>query len=182
MAQSWLVSETNVGQKPAKPGGKSAKCWLNRPRAAMPVTQIIRFADILSSLCGFAWERVGPLQDRKHSNPQNRAKAHQKYTTKRLSGIFGAFLPYFASRGIFLFSRRPTLSQGFTQRSGRDVPDVPGLTPMSRQVGKPQMWERAHVGFGGTRRKRKGPCMKQCLWQKHSMCDACLAEACLPKL
>ena len=23
--------------------------------------------------------------------------------------------------------------------------------------GTPQMWERAHVGFGGTGRKRKGP-------------------------
>ena len=49
-------------------------------------------------------------------------------------------------------------------------------------IGKPQMWERAHVGFGGTGRKRKGPCTKQCAWQKHGLCDTRLAEASPPKL
>ena len=49
-------------------------------------------------------------------------------------------------------------------------------------IGKPQMWEWAHVGFGGTGRKRKGPCMKQCAWRKHGLCDTRLAEACPPKL
>ena len=44
------------------------------------------------------------------------------------------------------------------------------------------MWERAHVGFGGTRSKRKGPCMKQCAWRKPGLCDMHLAEACPPKL
>ena len=46
----------------------------------------------------------------------------------------------------------------------------------------PQMWERAHVGFGGTGRKRKGPCTKQCAWRKHGSSDTRLAEACPPKL
>ena len=49
-------------------------------------------------------------------------------------------------------------------------------------IGKPQMWERAQVGFGGTGRKRKGPCTKQCAWRKHSPCDTRLAEACAPEL
>ena len=35
------------------------------------------------------------------------------------------------------------------------------------EAGKPQIWERAHVGFGVTGRKCKGPCMKQCAWRKH---------------
>ena len=50
------------------------------------------------------------------------------------------------------------------------------------EIGKPQMWERAHVGFGGTGRKRKGPCTKQCAWRKHGSSDTRLAEACPPKL
>ena len=44
------------------------------------------------------------------------------------------------------------------------------------------MWERAQVGFGGTGRKRKGPCTKQCAWQKHGSCDTRLVEACPPEL
>ena len=40
----------------------------------------------------------------------------------------------------------------------------------------------AHVGFGGTERKRKGPCTKQCAWRKHGSCDTRLAEARPPKL
>ena len=48
--------------------------------------------------------------------------------------------------------------------------------------GKPQMWERAHAGFGGTGRKRKGPCTKQYAWRKHGLWDTRLAEACPPKL
>ena len=44
------------------------------------------------------------------------------------------------------------------------------------------MWERAQLGFGGTGRKRKGPCTKQCAWRKHGSCDTRLAEACPPKL
>ena len=47
---------------------------------------------------------------------------------------------------------------------------------------RPQMWERAQVGFGGTERKRKGPCTKQCAWRKHGSSDTRLAEACPPKL
>ena len=31
-----------------------------------------------------------------------------------------------------------------------------------------KMWERAHVGFGGTGRKRKGPCMKQAWLVRHA--------------
>ena len=46
----------------------------------------------------------------------------------------------------------------------------------------PQMWERAHVGFGGTGRKRKGPCTKQCVWRKHGSSDTRLAEVCPLKL
>ena len=34
-------------------------------------------------------------------------------------------------------------------------------------IGNAQLWERPHVGFGGTERKRKGPCTKQCAWRKH---------------
>ena len=52
----------------------------------------------------------------------------------------------------------------------------------SEILGKPQMWERAHVGFGDTARKRKGPCTKQCAWRKHGSSDTRLAEACPPKL
>ena len=52
----------------------------------------------------------------------------------------------------------------------------------STSIGKPQMWERADVGFGGTGRKRKGPYMKQCAWREHGLCDTLLAEACPPKL
>ena len=44
------------------------------------------------------------------------------------------------------------------------------------------MWEWAHVGFGGTGRKRKGPRAKQCAWRKHGSSDTRLAEACPPKL
>ena len=32
------------------------------------------------------------------------------------------------------------------------------------------------MGFGGTGRKCKGPCMKQCAWRKHGLCDMRLAE------
>ena len=39
-----------------------------------------------------------------------------------------------------------------------------------------------NVGFGGTGRKRKRPCTKQCAWRKHGSCDTRLAEACPPKL
>ena len=51
------------------------------------------------------------------------------------------------------------------------------------QFEKPQMWEQAHVGFGGRGRKRKRPCTKQCAsrW-KHGSCDTRLAEARPPKL
>ena len=49
-------------------------------------------------------------------------------------------------------------------------------------LGKPQMWEQAHVGFGGTGRKRKGPCVKQCAWQKHGLCEMRLLEACPPEI
>ena len=49
-------------------------------------------------------------------------------------------------------------------------------------VRNPQMWERAHVGFGSTGRKRKGPCTKQCAWRKHGSSNTRLAEACPPKL
>ena len=51
----------------------------------------------------------------------------------------------------------------------------------SKRVGHPQMWEWPHVGFGGTGRKCKGPCTKQCAWRKHGSCDTRLAEACPPK-
>ena len=44
------------------------------------------------------------------------------------------------------------------------------------------MWEQAHVGFGGTRQKRKGPCTKQCAWRKHGSGHTRLAEACPPRL
>ena len=44
------------------------------------------------------------------------------------------------------------------------------------------MWEQAHVGFGGTGKKRKGPCTKQCAWRKHGSSDTRLAGACPPKL
>ena len=56
------------------------------------------------------------------------------------------------------------------------------LTPPIFVIWKPQMWERAQLGFGGTGRKRKGPCTKQCAWRKHGSCDTRLAEACPPKL
>ena len=49
-------------------------------------------------------------------------------------------------------------------------------------VDKPQMWKWAQLGSGGTERKRKGPCTKQCAWRKHGSCDTRLAEACAPKL
>ena len=70
-------------------------------------------------------KELAPYRIGKHSNPQNRAKIHQKYTKNRISGMFGVFLPYFASRGIFLFSRGPTLSQiwTFPEKSGKP----PGL-------------------------------------------------------
>ena len=38
------------------------------------------------------------------------------------------------------------------------------------------------MGFGGTGRKRKGPCTKQCAWRKHGSSNTRLAEACPPKL
>ena len=38
------------------------------------------------------------------------------------------------------------------------------------------------VGFGGTGRKRKGPCTKQCAWRKHGSSNTRLVEACPPKL
>ena len=38
------------------------------------------------------------------------------------------------------------------------------------------------MGFGGTGRKRKGLCTKQCAWRKHGSSDTRLAEACPPKL
>ena len=38
------------------------------------------------------------------------------------------------------------------------------------------------VGFGGTGRKRKGPCTKQCAWRKRGSSDTRLAEASPPKL
>ena len=50
------------------------------------------------------------------------------------------------------------------------------------RFGQPQKWERAHVGFGGTGRKRQGSCMKQWAWRKHCLCDTRLAEVCPPKL
>ena len=49
-------------------------------------------------------------------------------------------------------------------------------------VRNPQMWERAHVGFGGTGRKRNGPCTKQRAWRKHGSSDTRLAEECPSKL
>ena len=39
------------------------------------------------------------------------------------------------------------------------------------------MWD-----LGGTGRKSKGPCTKQCAWRKHGSCDTRLAEAYPPKL
>ena len=55
-------------------------------------------------------------------------------------------------------------------------------TEKRTMIEEPQMWERAQVGFGGTGRKRKSPCTKQCALQKHGLCDTRLAEACPPKL
>ena len=49
-------------------------------------------------------------------------------------------------------------------------------------IGNPQMWERAHVGFGSAGRKRKRPSTKHFVWRKHGSCDTRLAEACPPKL
>ena len=62
---------------------------------------------------------------------------------------------------------------------GRDPSETP---PGDSFFRNPQMWERAHVRFGGTGRKRKGPCTKQCAWRKHGSSDTRLAEACPPKL
>ena len=42
---------------------------------------------------------------------------------------------------------------------------------VSEIIGNPQMWERARVGSGGTGRKRKGHCTKQCAWRKHGSCN-----------
>ena len=53
---------------------------------------------------------------------------------------------------------------------------------VATKIGRPQIWEQAHVGLGGKWRKRKGPCKKQCAWRKHGSCDTLLAEACPPKL
>ena len=44
-------------------------------------------------------KELAPYTIAKHSNPQNRAKIHQKYSKNRIWGIFGVFLPYFASGG-----------------------------------------------------------------------------------
>ena len=62
-------------------------------------------------------------------------------------------------------------------------PSLPSLVALCRaiRVERPQMWERVQVGFGSTGKKRKGPCTKQCAWQKHGSCDTHLAEACPPK-
>ena len=71
-------------------------------------------------------------------------------------------------------------------RGDREIVYVPNVyVPFPAPIldlGKPQMWERPHAGFGGTRSKRKGPCTKQCAWRKHGSCDTRLAEACPPKL
>ena len=56
------------------------------------------------------WEELAPYRIGKHS-PENRAEIHQKYTKNEIWGIFGVFLPFFASGAIFLFSRGPTFSQ-----------------------------------------------------------------------
>ena len=47
------------------------------------------------------------------------------------------------------------------------VPDERSGLNSGTSLRNPQMWERVHVGFGGTGRKRKGPCTKQCAWRKH---------------
>ena len=65
-------------------------------------------------------------------------------------------------------------------RNPRTHPISIGTHPKS--VRSPRMWEQAHVGFGGTGRKRKGPCTKQCAWWRHGSSDTRLAEACPPKL
>ena len=54
-----------------------------------------------------------------------------------------------------------------------------GITSIARWN---PMWERAHVGFGGTGRKCKNPSTKQCAWRKHGLCETRVAEACPPQL
>ena len=81
-------------------------------------------------------------------------------------------------------------SQLSSSRSGRSLknpakfpPNFPrNFPPKNQKVRNPEMWERANVGFGGTGRKRKGPCTKQCAVRKHGLSDTRLAEACPPKL
>ena len=46
-----------------------------------------------------AWERLGPIQDRKHSNPKNTAKICPKCSKTMIFCIFGVCLPYFACVG-----------------------------------------------------------------------------------
>ena len=63
--------------------------------------------------------------------------------------------------------------------AGGDDPNNP-RHPVS-SCGNPQMWDRAHVGFGPTGRRRKGSCTKQCAWRKHGSCDTRVVEPGLPK-
>ena len=49
---------------------------------------------------------LAPYRVGNHSNPQNRAKKHEKYQKNTIFGIFGVFLPYFACGGVFLFCIR----------------------------------------------------------------------------
>ena len=50
--------------------------------------------------------------------------------------------------------------------SSRTEPLLLRIAFRGTKIGKPQMWERAHMGFGGTGRKRKGACMKQSAWMR----------------
>ena len=89
-------------------------------------------------------------------------------TPRAIPGIDGG-----PTRKIFIW---PCVLGAFIQKLG--------LSPRCARLklGKPQRWERAHVGFGGTGRKRKGACTKQCAWRKHALCDTRLTEACPTKL
>ena len=62
-------------------------------------------------------------------------------------------------------------------------PGTPVQTELkTSQIGKPQMWERTHVGLEAQGGSVKAPRAKQCHWRKQGLCDTRLAEARPPML
>ena len=74
-----------------------------------------------------SWERLGPLQDRKHTTTLKIGPKKVKNTKNTIFGIFGVCLPYLAGGGSFLFCRGPSFSQGLGQAKPKDDGNIAGL-------------------------------------------------------